>query len=74
METEDLVVDQSSKREVVEQICEVFPDIGVAVFAQALIVEAVHLGNLTRLVVSTEDRNTLGIPNLQRHKKSHSLD
>lgn len=74
METEDLIVDQSSKREVVEQVREVFPDVGVAVFAEAFIVEAVHLCNLTRLVISSKDGDTLGIPNLQRYQKSHSLD
>ena len=47
VQTEDLVVDQSGEREVVEEVGEVFPDIRIAVFAQALVVEAVNLGNLS---------------------------
>jgi len=47
VQAEDLVVDQGSEREVVEEVCEVFPDVGVAVFAEALVVEAVDLGDLS---------------------------
>lgn len=47
----DLVVDQGGQREVVEQVGEEFPDVGVAVLAQTLVVEAVDLGDLSRLVV-----------------------
>src|SRR3954467_2908948 len=41
VETEDLVVNERGERQEVEQVCEVLPDVGVAVFAQALVVEAV---------------------------------
>ena len=58
VQTEDLVVDQSGKRQIVEQICEVFPDVRVTVLAQALVVEAVDLGDLAGLVVTTEDGYT----------------
>ncbi len=36
-----LVVNQSSERQVVKKICEVFPHIGIAVLPKALIVEAI---------------------------------
>ena len=41
MKAEDLVLDDSSQRQVVKELCELLPDIGVAVLAQALIVEAI---------------------------------
>lgn len=74
MEAEDLAVDQGRKGEVVEQVGEVLPDIGIAVFAQALVVEAVDLCDLTRLVVTTEDRNPLRVPDLVGDEECNGLD
>lgn len=73
MQTKDLVVDKRCKRQVVEQVGKVLPNIGVAVFAKALVVEAVHLCDLARLVVSTEDGDTLRVTDLERDKKSDRL-
>ena len=47
VEAEDLCLDESREREVVEEIGEVFPDGRVAVFSKAFIVKAVDLGDLT---------------------------
>jgi len=55
MEAEDGVVDDGSEGEVVEQLGEVHPDIGVSVLSEALIVEAVHLGDLADFMVTSED-------------------
>lgn len=74
MKTEDLVVDQGGQGEVVEKVGEVLPDIGIAVFAQAFVVEPVHLGNLTRLVVAAENGNPLWVSDLESNKESDSLD
>jgi hypothetical protein len=41
MEAEDLVLDQSSQRQEVEESSERSPDIGIAVLAQALVIEAI---------------------------------
>ena len=73
MKTEDLVVDQGGKGEVVEEIGEVLPDICVAVLAQALVVEAVDLGDLTGLVVAAEDGDALWVANLQGDEQCHRL-
>ena len=53
MQTEDLIVDQSGERKVVEQVREELPDICVAVLSQAFVVEPVDLRNLARLVVTS---------------------
>lgn len=74
MQTKDLVLNESCEGEVVEEVGEVFPHVGVAVFAQALVVEAVHLGDLAGFVVSTEDGNTLRVADLQADQESHCLD
>lgn len=74
MQTEDLVFNESGERKVVEEIGKVFPYIGVAVFAKALVVEAVHLGDLAGFVVAAEDGNPLGVTDLQADQESHGLD
>lgn len=74
MKTEDLVVDQGGKGEVVEEIGEVLPDICVAVLAQALVVEAIDLGDLTGLVVTAKDGDALWVANLQGDEQCHSLN
>lgn len=74
MQTEDLVFNESSEREVVEEVGEVLPNVGVAVLAEALVVEAVNLSDLAGFVVATEDGNTLRIADLQADQKGHRLD
>lgn len=69
-----LVVNQCSQWQVVEQVCKVLPDIRVAVLSQALVVEAVHLCNLSRLVVASQDGNSIAIPDLERDEQRHCLD
>jgi hypothetical protein len=74
VQTEDLVVDECGQREVVEKICEVLPDIGVAVLAEALVVEAVDLSNLPGLVVTSENRDALRVANLESYEEGNGLD
>ena len=74
METEDLIVDESSQGEVVEEVCEGFPDVGVPVFAQTFVVEAVDLGDLARLVVSAQDRYALRVPDFEGHEEGDGFD
>ena len=69
-----LVVDEGREGQEVEQVGEVLPDVGVAVLAQALVVEAVHLGDLARLVVAAQDRDAVAVPHLERDEERHRLD
>jgi hypothetical protein len=73
VQAEDLVLDESGERKVVEKIGEVFPDIGIAVFAQALVIKPIHLCNLAGLVVSSEDGDSLGVTDFEADKKRDSL-
>lgn len=63
-----LPVHQRGQRQVVEQVCEVLPHVGVAVLPQALVVEAVDLRDLPRLVVPSQDGDSL----LETHLKQEA--
>ena len=74
MKTEDLVVDKGREGQVVEEVGEVLPDVGIAVLPQALVVEAVDLGNLARLVVATKNGDALGVADLEGDEQGYCLD
>ncbi len=74
MKAEDLVIDESGEWEVVEEVGEVLPYVCVAVLAQTLVVESVDLGNLTRLMVSSEDGDTLWVADLKCDEESDGLN
>ena len=57
---EHLAVDNGCEGKEVEDLTTRLPDRGVAVLGLALLVEAVHLGDLSRLVVSTHQRHSVG--------------
>jgi hypothetical protein len=69
-----LVVDQSGEWEIVEEVCEVLPDICIAVLPEALVVETVDLSNLAGLVVAAKDCDAPRVSNLKRNEKSDRLD
>lgn len=74
VKTENLVFDESSEGKVVEKVGEVFPHVGIAVFAETFVIESVDLCDLSGFVVSTEDGNTLRVTDLQRDQKGHCLN
>ena len=74
VQAEDLVVDEGGEREVVEEVGEVFPDVGVAVLAEALVVEAVDLRDLARLVVASQDRDALRVADFERDEEGDGFD
>lgn len=74
VETEDLVVDQGGQRKVVEKVGKVLPNVGVSVLSEAFVVEAVNLGNLSGLVVASENGYALGVSNLEGDEKGDSFD
>lgn len=64
MEAEDLIFDDGSQGQVVKQLSELLPDICVAVFTQAFIIETIYLCDLSRLVVASENSDSILEANL----------
>ena len=74
MKTENLILYHCCEGKVVEQVSEVLPHICIAVLAQALVVEAVDLGDLSALVVASQNRDSFLKAHLEADEKSHSLN
>lgn len=70
----DLVLDQGREGQVVKEVCEELPDVGVSIFAEALVVEPVDLGDLARLVVAAKNRHAVPVTKLGRDEKRDSLN
>lgn len=68
----DLSVDQGCKGQIVKEVCEIFPHVCVAVFPQALVIEAVHLCDLSALVVPTQYRDALWETDLSSQTHSNT--
>ena len=73
MKAEEPVVDYTTERNVIEDVCQVFPYVGVTVLSTALIVKAVDLSDLTALMVSSQDCDSFRVPHLVAEKQKHSL-
>jgi len=68
VETEDLTVHQSSEGQVVKQVGEVLPHVGIAVLPQALVIKPVNLSDLSRLVIASKNCDSLAEANLKNIK------
>ena len=74
MQTENLILDDSCERQIVEEVGEVLPHVGVAVLAEALVVEAVDLGDLSALVVASQDSDSLLEAHFETDEQRDRLD
>lgn len=73
MQTEYFAFNNSSEREQVEKVSEVFPNIGVPVFPETLVVESVDLSDLSALVVASEDGHSVLESDFETHEQSDCL-
>lgn len=71
---EDLVVDHHGEGEEVEHVREVVPDVGVAVLARALGVEAVGLRDAAGFVVAADQVDAVGVSKLEADEEGDGFD
>ena len=74
MNAEHGVVHNSREAQAVKDVRAVAPHIRVAVLFEALVVEAVHLRDLPRLVVTSEQGDAVVPSSLHRDNRAHRLD
>ena len=74
MKAENVSLNDSGQWQVIEETCEVLPNIGITVLSEALVIETIHLGDLLALMVSSEDSDSAWVPNLKGDQKGDSLD
>jgi hypothetical protein len=74
VDAEDLSFDNGSNSEEIEHFGAVLPGVGVTILAHGLVVEAVHLGDLARLVVSSEEGDMARVLQFQAQEILEGLD
>ena len=65
MEAENVSFDNCGEWEVVKKRSEILPNIGIAVFSKALIVESINLSDLFAFVVASEDGDSAWISDFE---------
>lgn len=74
MKTEETIFDYSGQRQVIKKLSQGFPDVAVTVFSAAFIIESVDLGNLSRLVVSSQDDDSVFVSDFEGNQQSDSFN
>lgn len=74
MKAENLVLNQSGKRKIVEEVGKVLPDVRISVFTQAFVVKSVDLCDLSRFVVSAKNCDALRVADFQSNKECDSFN
>jgi hypothetical protein len=69
-----LVIDERSEGQKVEQISEESPNVGVPILAETLVVEPIHLRDLPRFVVPTENSDTVAVAKFESDEEGDRLD
>ena len=72
--TEDLIIDDTAQRKVVEHVRKVMPDRRVAVFPRALGVKAIRLRDTSALVISSDEMNSVGVSELETNEETDGLN
>ena len=73
MHTEYLFIYECSQRQEVHDLCAIAPNIDRTILPQTLIIEAIHLCDLTRLMISSNQCDVLGVPHFKCKQKQKCL-
>lgn len=73
MEAKYRVFNNSSKRKVIKEVCEVLPNISVSIFTKTFIIETIYLCDLSGFVVSSEESDSIFVSDLERDEERHTF-
>mmetsp|Transcript_2978 Transcript_2978/g.5622 ORF Transcript_2978/g.5622 Transcript_2978/m.5622 type:complete len:332 (+) Transcript_2978:1011-2006(+) len=71
---EYLVLDDGREGEVIEYLGAVPPDVDAAVFAEALVVKSVDLGDLAGFVIAPDERDAVGVADFEGEEEEEGFD
>ena len=74
MQTENLIFNDSSQGQVVEEVSQEFPNICVAILSHALVVKAINLSDLARFMVTSQNADSVSVANFEANEQRHSLN
>jgi len=74
VDAEHFVVDDGSDGEEIEDLSESSPDVEGSVLFDALVVEAVDLGNEPGLMVASEEGDSVSVPHLERQEQKEGFN
>jgi hypothetical protein len=66
MDAENAAVDDGAQREIIKDFATPAPHVAAAILALTLVVESVHLRDLSRLVVPADERDAIWISHFKR--------
>jgi len=74
MDAEDFTFDNSTNAKVIENLCAVFPRVGISILPNSLIVETINRGDLSSLMITSKESNVSWVLHLKTEKKLESFD
>ncbi len=74
MNTQHSTIDNRSQRQVIKSLVEIFPAIGVAILFVDLIQKSIHHGDVSTLMVSSEQINSIRVFDFETKKERNGLD
>jgi len=74
VDAKDAAVDDGAQGEIIKDFATPAPYVAAAVLALTLVVKPVHLCDLPRLVVSTDERDAIWIAHFERQEKEEGFD
>jgi len=74
MYTEYPSIHHSAQAQVIENITTISPNIARPIFPLTLVVKAVNLGDLSGLVITSDQGDSVGIPDFEEKKEYESLN
>lgn len=72
--TEDLIINDTAQREIVEHVRKVMPDRRITVLSRALGVEAVGLCDTSALMIASDEMNSVRVSELETYEETDGLN